>query len=167
MMETDNPGNLAGELLAMAQADQSMRHHFLEGDAEWDDSVDRRNTGRLGEIIAHYGWPTIRSVGADASNAAWLIAQHSPDLGFMKQCLELIKDLPAGEVDPANAAYLEDRILSIEGKPQIYGTQFRRVDNKLQAFPIGDFDHVDERRASVGLNSYAENEATLRAEYGS
>mgnify|MGYP001560728744 CR=1 FL=1 len=56
------------------------------------------------------------------------------------------------DVDQADVAYLEDRILVNEGKPQLYGTQFLEGAPR----PIKDPDHVDERRKSVGLESLAE-----------
>jgi len=54
---------------------------------------------------------------------------------------------------------LEDRILMREGKKQIYGTQLHsgpKTNGKLELYPIDDEEHVDERRAIVGLQPLAE-----------
>ena len=48
-----------------------------------------------------------------------------------------------------------------EGKPQIYGTQFRESNGELVPEPIDDEVHVDERRARVGLPPLAEYRKTL------
>ena len=72
-----------------------------------------------------------------------------------------MKDAKEGNVEPADIAYLEDRLLIMEGKPQIYGTQFRTIDGVSEPFPIEDPEHVDERRASVGLDTYAAYEARM------
>lgn len=93
--------------------------------------------------------------------------QHAyADPDFMKECLALMKQAGEGEVNPANIAFLEDRILTMDDKPQIYGTQFRTIKGVTEPFPIEDPEHVDERRASVGLDTFAENEARIKAMHG-
>lgn len=157
---------LANELLEMARVDQEMRFKAIKDKKAWDDTIDHRNTARLKEIIKEIGWPTITRVGAEASHAAWLLLQHAyaePD--FMKECLGLMKISAEGDVAPANLAFLEDRLLTMDEKPQIYGTQFRRVDDKFEPFPIADPEHVDERRASMGMSTLAENTERLTLEW--
>lgn len=83
----------------------------------------------------------------------------------MKQCLELMK-AARGDVAPANVAFLEDRLLTMEGKPQIYGTRFHKEGDEWKPFPIQDFARVDERRAGVGLGTFAENTEHIRSMYG-
>ena len=94
-------------------------------------------------------------MGDEAAEAAWLIAQHAIGLpAFQRACLEAVKasDAPAWQ-----AAYLEDRIRVLEGRPQLYGTQFDwDADGRMSPQPIEDPTGVDERRAAVGLPSLAE-----------
>ncbi len=151
----------------MAKIDQAMRTRASKDMSLWDESVDHRNTARLKAIVAAIGWPTISKVGAKTSESAWLLVQHAAaDPAFMKHCLELMKAAQEGDVAPANIAYLEDRLLIMEGKPQ-YGTQFRTINGVTEPFPIEDPGHVDERRARVGLGTYAENQARIKARYSS
>jgi hypothetical protein len=163
-METLNQ-SLADELLKMAEADQDMRTKVISGEAEWDSSVDEASQARLKGIVDKKGWPTIPKVGVDASHAAWLLVQHAPSLEFMEQCLELMETLPKGEISSANVAYLKDRVLMMNGKPQIYGTQFQGSGKDMHVYSIEDAEHVDERRASVGLGKFSENEARLQELY--
>ena len=163
-METLNQ-SLADELLKMAEVDQAMRMKFINGEAEWDSSVDEASQTRLKEIVEAEGWPTIPKVGSEASRAAWLLVQHSPSLEFMEHCLDIMEALPEGQVSPANVAYLKDRVLTMNGKPQIYGTQFQGSGKDMHVYSIEDAEHVDERRASVGLGTFAENEARVRELY--
>lgn len=156
---------LANELLELAEVDQAMRMRVIEKEAEWDSSVDEASQARLKEIISKQGWPSISTVGSEASHAAWLLVQHAPSLQFMEQCLALMEALPEGEVSPANIAYLKDRVLMMNGKPQIYGTQFQGSGKDMHVYPIEDVESVDERRASVGLGTFAENESRLRKLY--
>jgi hypothetical protein len=164
-MEIDTDKTLADELLRMAATDQAMRMQATQDKRAWNASVDEVNSVRLQEIVSAHGWPTASRVGVAASHAAWLLVQHAPSLLFMKRCLMLMKALPAHEVNPADSAYLEDRILMREGKPQIYGTQFQGRGKSLCVYLITDPEHVDERRRSVCLDSLAENEACMRKMY--
>ena len=57
-----------------------------------------------------------------------------------------------GNALPQNLALLEDRVLTNQGKKQIYGSQVS-IDSTGQKtfFPIIDEANVNKRRASVGL----------------
>lgn len=159
--------SISEELLAMSQADQEMRTKAIKDMSLWDDTIDNRNTARLKEIVAKNGWPTIPKVGVEASQAAWLLVQHAyADPDFMKECLALMKQAREGDVNPVHVAFLEDRLLTMEDRPQIYGTQFRTINGITEPFPMEDPEHVDERRASVGLGTFAENEARIKVMYG-
>jgi hypothetical protein len=156
---------LANEIMQMANMGQVMRTKVINGEAKWNDSVDAANQARLIEIIDSSGWPTIPRVGVEASHAAWLLIQNAPDLKFMEHCLKVMESLPEGEVSLANIAYLQDRVLMMNGKPQIYGTQFQGSGKDMHVWLVKDADRIDERRASVGLGTFAENEARLRELY--
>lgn len=74
---------IAGELTALAQHDLKVRERLLqenklspEYNAEME-AVHKANAARLKEIIDRIGWPSKSKVGTDASEAAWLIAQHA------------------------------------------------------------------------------------------
>lgn len=167
-MKNDPHSAIAAELLAMAEADQAMRTGASKDKSLWDTLIDQKNTARLKAIVAAIGWPTVSKVGTQASHSAWLLVQHATaEPAFMKQCLQLMRDAKEGDVAPANMAYLEDRLLTMAGKPQLYGTQFRTIDGITEPFPIADPDHVDERRAHAGLGSLAKYEAQVKAKYGS
>lgn len=148
-------------LVEMVGADQAMRKRAVQDSSAWDAALDEAHQRHLEEIIDYIGWPTIPLVGAEASHAAWLIAQHAPNLAFMERCLELMQNLPAESIHPANIAYLQDRVMTRRGKLQVYGTQFVDMGDGLHVYPIQDPDHVDERRASVGLGPFAEYEAQI------
>lgn len=156
---------LAEKLKELAAIDSDMRTKFINGEGELDTSIDEASQKQLMAVVNENGWPRISQVGVNASNAAWLLVQHAPSLDFMERCLKLMEDLPAGEVTPANIAYLKDRVLTMKGKPQIYGTQFQVIGKDMAVYPVEDFEHVDERRASVGLGTFAENERRLREQH--
>lgn len=85
--------------------------------------LDETHIARMKEIIGQYGWPGYDLVGQDGSQAAWVLVQHSGDLEFQKRCLELLTEAASGDdASWSHVAYLIDRILVTEGKPQVYGT---------------------------------------------
>ena len=67
---------LREELLELRSQDQAVRTAATVS-VEKMIEVDERNTARLKEIIARYGWPTKAMVGWDGADAAWLLAQHA------------------------------------------------------------------------------------------
>lgn len=160
--------SLRTRLLAMAKEDRNMRNKAIHNEQSWDYTLDVKNTIALKKIIAQYGWPTIPMVGVEASMDAWLIAQHADhDRIFQKECLVLLKKLPAGHISPSNIAYLEDRMLVSQQKPQLYGTQFDRIGPEMKPLPIRDKRHVDERRRLLGLSTLAEYTELMLTTYTS
>jgi len=103
-------------------------------------------------------------VSKDGAKAASLLVQHADhDRAFQKQALTLLETAVAtGEVEAADLAYLTDRVLVAEGKPQRYGTQFHMVDGKLVPQPIEDEASVDLLRAFAGLPSLAEYKKAMQ-----
>jgi hypothetical protein len=140
---------LCFRLLWMARKDQRARQAFLEG-KRFDERIDERHTRVMKSVVARHGWPGDKLVGIMGAQAVWLLVQHAnPDRAFQKQCLPLLEAaVKKKEAEAQHLAYLTDRVCVGEGVPQIYGTQLE--------YPIDDQEHVDERRASVGLSSLAE-----------
>ena len=116
------------------------------------DRIDSANVARLEQIIAEIGWPSPALVGKDASGGAWLILQHAK-LPVQEKYFPLVeKEAAAGNVRPADAAMLEDRVLQREGKPQKYGTQvITAADGRWILYTVEDPEHLGARRAAVGL----------------
>jgi hypothetical protein len=157
--------SLRAELLRMAEEDQDARraldwdHPPLEDSDALDRlrAVDERNTARMRKIVEERGWPGTALVGEDGATAAWLLAQHTPDRAFQRRCLTLMEEaVRRGEADLANLAYLTDRVLLFEGKPQRYGTQLRVESDVWVPAPIEDEERVDERRHEIGLPPLAD-----------
>jgi hypothetical protein len=121
-------------------------------------SVDDDNLKFMKVVVEKHGWLSKTLVGTDGAKAAWLILQHSDkDREFQKQCLEVMKKLPQGEVDPKDIAYLTDRVLVGEGKEQVYGTQLRTNEKgELELAPLFEPATVDQRRQRMGLGPLKE-----------
>jgi len=156
-MNLCNKVTLINELATMFATDQAMRKTWLAG-APWDDTIDRKHTARMKEIIAQIGWPRISTFGEDACTHAWLLVQHADhDVAFQRECLVLMEALPAEEVRPSNLAFLTDRVLMNEGMPQIYGSQLRKnAEGKYEPYDLEEPEGVDARRRAMGLEVLAE-----------
>lgn len=161
-----SPGNteLHDELMRRMKIDQAARNADpirVEAMAK----IDIDNTAWMKTVLEKHGWPGFALVGRDGAQAAWLLVQHaSADVVFQRRCLELI--VAAHEKRDASAsdvAYLTDRVLVLEGKPQRYGTQFDTTDGVLRPFPIEDEAGVDERRAGMGLEPMAAYTEKMRS----
>ena len=147
----------------LREKDQSLRKIMDMKDnpteEEWKaiGEFDAESTKVMKQIVTEIGLPTISKVGESASYSAWLVVQHSPDLEFQKEYLRLLKENKA-DVNPQNIAYLEDRVLMYEGKPQIYGTQLRlnKETQKYEPYETVDIENVNTRRKEVGLETIEE-----------
>ena len=161
----------AKEIIELKIADLKLRDELVrsgqlfEGYNEEMESLHNKNAEALNEIIEQIGYPTISKIGAEANEAAWLVIQHSigkPE--FMKKCAALLEKAVTDEqADAKHLAYLTDRIAVLEGKPQLYGTQFDwDANGELSASPLDDFEKVNQRRKTLGLNSLAEQTTKIR-----
>lgn len=167
---------LRNELLQMGDADTKARDAVINdggkdpalSKAAYD--VDGRNLPRIKQIDAEHGFPTLAQVGSDGVHAAWLIVQHADrDPGFQTHVLEELHARPDhGGVDAQEYAALTDRVLLAQHKPQRYGTQIDPKgfkDGELKPRPMEDADHVDQRRAAMGLPPLTDYECLLRVVY--
>jgi len=164
--------SIAAEIKQMVAFDQEMREKSLDDDAVWDEEVDRRNAEAMKRIVGEIGWSTVSKVGKEASDAAWLLIQHADhDPEFQLQCLALMRQEPENEVSLRNVAYLEDRVRVNTNRGQMYGTQFHEtrdeVGNVVRYEPrlIEDVEHLNERRAQMGLEPHEEYAKHLTEKY--
>jgi uncharacterized protein DUF6624 len=155
---------LRAELLRRVAVDQEARRAV---DTEAMAAADEENLPWLKQVVTSVGWPGISLVGEDGAQAAWLLAQHADrDPGFQRRCLDLLTAaVEGGEAAAADQAYLTDRVLLAEGKPQEYGTQAIARDGRFEPRNLRDPEHVDQRRASMGLGPLAEYLAMMAGQH--
>ena len=160
-------------LLSMLERDQEVREDLVRRGVLFD-TYDRRmeevrleHADRLRTILSRHGWPEAERFGADGQQAAWTILMHSisrPDLMRYGRDL-LAESVEAGSSPRHLLTRMEDRILTLEGKAQMYGTILDwDAEGVLRCLPLRDPDTVDERRAEVGLPPLAEHLAGRRLE---
>lgn len=180
--------SLRDELLDLKQRDQDARAALVAametaergpgGSFQFDEEgtramkgvneIDTESSAFLEQMIDQYGWPTYDMVGKDAAHAAWLLAQHAdqhPDL--QQRILDLMEPLVAqGQASGSQFAMLTDRVLTGRGEPQVYATQFTYdEDGVLRPSPTIDWANIEQRRASVGLDTMAEYKKRMEESY--
>ncbi|MDE3055630.1 MAG: adenylyltransferase/cytidyltransferase family protein [Verrucomicrobiota bacterium] len=172
-LSTNLNNALRDELLAMQELDQKARSKLLNiktfSEELWKDvqEIDSKNGQKLKEIVSEYGWPGVSIIGLDGSSALWLLVQHQDqDVLFQKQCLNLLKTaVQEYEASPKSLAYLTDRVNMNENQPQIYGTQWVQQDGKFLLYTVEDREHLDHRRAEMGLSAIEEYKKQIQAAY--
>ncbi len=157
-------GQIRQELEAMYDQDGSLVRAVYEDAGEPDvvhsvHAIDVAHCERLKEIVEHIGWPTRDLVGLKATQGAYMVIQHAGhDVEFQNQCLGMMVDLvKQGELPASYVALLTDRIRVFSNQPQLFGTQMtmRRDEHGMMvptpSVPIEDPEHLDERRALMGM----------------
>ncbi|MDX2128654.1 MAG: DUF6624 domain-containing protein [Chloroherpetonaceae bacterium] len=162
---------IAKKIIDLKNADLALRdklvqsHQLHDGYNQEMAELHIRNAKILNEIIDTIGYPTSDKIGKEASQAAWLIIQHSigqPD--FMKNCVKLLEvAVNENNADSIYLAYLIDRVEVFDGKPQLYGTQFDWDETgELSPNDFDDLKKVNQRRKSIGLNTLEEQTKIIR-----
>ena len=151
------PDELTAELRRRRELDQAVRADVIRGTsaAARITDVDAANTSWLKDVVDAVGWPGRSLVGDEGAHTAWMLAQHADqDRAFQRRCLGLLRRAVAeGEASPRDLACLTDRVLLAYGEPQVYGTQLTAQNGQLTPRRLRDRDTVDERRATLGLET--------------
>jgi len=143
---------------------QSKQMDSLWRKINYQDSV---NLLRVKNIIDTYGWLGKDEVGQQGATTIFLVIQHSDSLTQVTYVPKMRVAVKKGKAQPENLALLEDRILTKQGKEQIYGSQVRRNEQtgKYEFFPIQDEAKVNKRRAAAGLQPLEEYAKFFGIEY--
>ncbi|OKL41383.1 DUF6624 domain-containing protein [Pontibacter flavimaris] len=132
-------------------------------------AIDSVNQTRILPIIEQYGWLPKSNIGEKAADGIFLVVQHSNLRTIEKYLPQMEALVREGEADALDAAMMRDRLLSFQGKKQIYGTQANnmvRGDGSIVIWPIEDAENVNKRRKEVGFTTTVEENAKrLRAAY--
>ncbi|HHC80942.1 MAG TPA: OmpA family protein, partial [Flavobacteriia bacterium] len=138
---------------------------FDEGDPKWDvffeissDSVIYRDSQIflfVDSVVANKGWPKISEVGPRPAKVVFLATTHSNDTTALSGYIPIVESrCMEGEAEWYWYATMYDRLATLKGLPQKYGTQYRLLgghDNKKELFPLEDKSKVNEWRAKIGM----------------
>jgi hypothetical protein len=119
-------------------------------------AADEANTMALRRYVNQHGWPSESAQGAEVAQAALMIALHSDrDPALQVRCRDLLAHaVRTGQDSAVRWAYLVDRCATNRAEPQVYGTRVEWRAGRVQPRPVADAEHLDTRRASVGLGPH-------------
>lgn len=128
-------------------------------DSLWKEkrAYHEENESLLRSLIDSIGWPTVAEVGKTASTAAFLIVQHSSDVSFQQEMLDIIKGYAlAGEIPPGQYAYLADRVSYRTTGQQHFGTQVLKnySDGTYKVAPYDDLETLLRNREKYQLGDW-------------
>jgi RNA polymerase sigma factor (sigma-70 family) len=154
------------ELAKRYKADQAVRADLVGDPQKANDpkkvkemvKVDSDNTAYLVKTVKEVGWIDVPRFGKEASDAAFLLVQHSANVPLMLAALPLIeKDVQAKRLDGQPFALLYDRLQLMTGGKQRYGTQLGANDKDEPVVPaVEDRAKVDQYRKELGMVPLAE-----------
>ncbi len=162
---------LRTRLLALRDTDLAVRDELVREGVLWEsyhprmEEVHLRNSAELSRILDEHGWPSAQAVGQDGVEAAWMLLMHSiSNPGLLRRGRDLLRvAVSTGEATPDLLARVDDRIRTLEGQPQMYGTLMDWDDEgNLSPLAIADPDGVDRRRSGVGLPPLSEQVSRAR-----
>jgi len=134
--------NKAFILQAVYERDQDMRKN-----GSIIPNIDSENLATVISLIENCGMPTLAEVSENQMNAIWLVFQHSNNANRKKYLPMLKVAADKGDLSRRQIALMEDRILMLDGKPQIYGTQI--INNSI--YNLIEPEKVNKRRAEIGF----------------
>lgn len=119
---------------------------------------DSVNQVKVSAILDRFGWVGPEVVGEEGNSTLFFVVQHA-ELPMQLEYLPMMRAaVKNGKAKPRHLALLEDRVALRQGKRQVYGSQvgWEMKTNWYYVLPLADPDHVDQRRAAVGLMPLAD-----------
>ena len=121
---------------------------------KYDPRQDHSNLEVVVNVLDKCGMPQHPS----AAKSVFMVVQHNHNI-YQKRYIDTFRAAAeAGLLTKSSLALMEDRILSNDDKPQLYGTQLRRAngEEQWQLYKLADPERVDQRRAKMGLGPLKE-----------
>lgn len=145
------------EIRKLLEEDQLNISLFKKGNitVEVFKSKAQEINSRFFQLYKEHGFPSRKQVDEDIYKAAVVLTLHQP-LQNLEDIFNDIKKLSTDEVNPKDLAYMTDKILVCKGKKQIYGTQYKINNGKIEFIAMEHTNNVEQRRKEVGLEPLEE-----------
>lgn len=111
---------------------------------------------RFTDWLRIHGFPFLDKNPSDVYRAAVTLALHLPSSELMKIADSFVKAEPP-HIESEHKAYFVDKTNVLQGRKQVYGTQYKKdSQGNIVFLPIDDEKNVDAKRNQIGLCSLAE-----------
>ena len=119
------------------------------------EKANNRRVDILKNLINKHGFPTITTSSRKAYKTAVVITLHSGNIPLLNKSINVLTQASQNEVDKGDIAFMIDKKLVIKKRPQLYGTQFKRMKNSTVEFlKIEDQKNLNRRRKALGMSSF-------------
>ena len=178
-MNNQNLSNIKNSLEKVYDDDQAIREEYdkvlkVHGNQSQElrnclkrmEEIQHKNLIIVEDIISQLGWLGPNKIGNKASQALFLVIQHS-DINTMEKYHKLMKEAcNKGNLNRKDFALFQDRLLLSQGKKQIYGTQFifLEKENKYVLEGTVNTSDANKKRKELGLPSIEEDLEILNKE---
>ncbi len=152
-------------LESILEADQKAIRDFKAGLISGDDltSINEGHAQAVRTFVSQYDFPTKSNASEKAYKAAVLVVLHSGDVSMLDASIAAISEASSDQVDRKDIAFMTDRRLVLQGKPQRYGTQYMvGPDGAIDFIEIEDRSGLDARREELGMGPFAQYERYVR-----
>lgn len=162
------------ELIEILKTDQEPRNRIVElWQTAPNDTLSQRQLGmeiwrndsinliRVCEIIDQYGL-----VFGEENEILWVVIQHGSLEAQQKYLPMFVEAAEQRNIKGELVAMLQDRIACCLEQPQIYGTQGNYNENGIfEPVAMIEPEKVNERRASIGMNTLEEYIEQMNNQY--
>ena len=122
-------------------------------DEEWR-RLDAENAAELASLLETRGWPEPCALSRAGALGLFYVVQHHRDAELRRQALPHLEAMAeAGRLRRSDLALLIDRVLTGQGLPQRFGTQYRcdRTIGRYVRIETEAPAQLDRRRRSMAL----------------
>lgn len=142
------------DLKIILESDQKYR---VKNDLYKQKEIDAKNSKYVTNLIDSLGWLGKEEIGDSASEAIFLVIQHS-DKQIMEKYFPILKEaVKNGRASKQHLAYMTDRIEILNNRLQIYGTQvLTEADYDIYKMRIKNIDSINFLRKKMGLSNIEE-----------
>lgn len=128
--------------------------------------INANNKTYVDSILKNYGWLGEDKISRIGQNALFLVVQHS-SFDYQLSIKKITKRAyRKGNILSANYALMRDRILVLQNKKQIYGSQAKKYDDKYYIMPCKNKKRLNKRRKKVGLDPIEDYIKSLETTFG-
>lgn len=113
-------------------------------------------SGNFLKMVNRHGFPYKDTAPKDEYRAGIVLSLHL-NLNQLKKIFSNMENADSTKIDLSDKAYIIDKIRVLDGKKQLYGTQFKYDNGSRVIFlPIENKKLVNKRRGALGLCTLVE-----------
>lgn len=111
---------------------------------------DSLSFAKIDHILDVYGYPG-KAIAGDAAPIPFYILGFAPTALKEKHLGKLTVAATRDDISLKSLAFFIDKLRLAKGEKQLYGTQFYLKKDEYVRYPVEDEEHLENRRASMGL----------------